>query len=125
MEKLTGDTIDISEYLDFDFYDLVWYWDTLSGEKGEAFPGRCLRVSNIVGACICYWVLNKQGTAISRYNLKYVTKEYILNKKLKETLELDDKNIKEKIADENHELESCPENRFFHKDILLYEVEER
>ena len=25
LEKLTGDTIDISEYFDFDFYDPVWY----------------------------------------------------------------------------------------------------
>ena len=35
LEKLTGDTIDISEYLDFYFYDPVCYQDTLSGEKGE------------------------------------------------------------------------------------------
>ena len=25
LENLTGDTIDLSEYLDFDFYDTVWY----------------------------------------------------------------------------------------------------
>jgi hypothetical protein len=27
LECITGDTIDISEWLDFDFYNLVWYWD--------------------------------------------------------------------------------------------------
>jgi hypothetical protein len=27
LEKLTGETIDISEWLDFDFYDRVWFWD--------------------------------------------------------------------------------------------------
>jgi hypothetical protein len=26
VERLTGDTVDISEWLDFKFYDLVWYW---------------------------------------------------------------------------------------------------
>ena len=26
MEEITGDSPDISEWLDFDFYDLVWYW---------------------------------------------------------------------------------------------------
>ena len=31
LERLTGDTIDISEWLDFDFYDLVWYWDQKNG----------------------------------------------------------------------------------------------
>jgi hypothetical protein len=27
MEEITGNMIDISEWLDFEFYDLVWYWD--------------------------------------------------------------------------------------------------
>ena len=27
MERLTGDTIDISDRTEFDFYDLSWYWD--------------------------------------------------------------------------------------------------
>jgi hypothetical protein len=27
VEEITGDTPDISEWLDFDFYNLVWYWD--------------------------------------------------------------------------------------------------
>ena len=39
-EKLTGDTIDLSEYFDFNIYDPVWYWETLSGEKEEFLPGR-------------------------------------------------------------------------------------
>ena len=34
LENITGDTIDLSEYLEFDFYDPVWYWDTLSGKVG-------------------------------------------------------------------------------------------
>ena len=46
LENLTVDTIDLSEYLNFDFYDPVWYWDTLSGEKGEAFSGGWFRISN-------------------------------------------------------------------------------
>ncbi|KAI2494561.1 Reverse transcriptase (RNA-dependent DNA polymerase) [Fragilaria crotonensis] len=27
IEKILGQTVDISEWLDFDFYDRVWYWD--------------------------------------------------------------------------------------------------
>ena len=26
LEKLTGDTVDIIEYLDFTFWDLIWFW---------------------------------------------------------------------------------------------------
>ena len=35
LENLTGDTINLSEYLEVDFYDLVWYWDTLRGERAR------------------------------------------------------------------------------------------
>jgi hypothetical protein len=27
IEAIMGHTIDISEWLDFEFYDYVWYWD--------------------------------------------------------------------------------------------------
>jgi hypothetical protein len=27
IERLACDTINISEWLDFDFYDRIWYWD--------------------------------------------------------------------------------------------------
>ena len=65
LKSLTRNTINILEYLDFGFYDPVWYWDTLSREKGEALPGRWLRISHKVGAGMCYWVLNKQVNVIS------------------------------------------------------------
>ena len=124
LENVTGDTIDLSEYLDFYFYDPVWYWDKISGEKIEDLPGRWLGISHRVGASMFYWVLNKQGNVISRSTIQHGTNEDILNSKLKETLELADKMIKEKLADEKHELESSPGNKFFHEDILLNEEEE-
>ena len=83
LEKITGDTIDLSEYLDFDVYDPVWYWGTPSGEKGEALLGRCLGISHIVSAGMCYWVLNEQGNVISRSKLQHVTNEDLLNPILK------------------------------------------
>ena len=27
LEQLTGDMIDISEWLEFEFYDMVWFWN--------------------------------------------------------------------------------------------------
>ena len=108
LEKLTGDTINLSEYLDFGFYDPVLYWDTLSGEKGKDFPGRWLGISHIVGAGMCCWLLNKKGSVRSRYTVHHVTKEDLLNPTFKETLEPADNKIKEKLADEKHKLQSCP-----------------
>jgi hypothetical protein len=27
IERVKGNTVDISEWLDFDFFDRIWYWD--------------------------------------------------------------------------------------------------
>jgi hypothetical protein len=35
MEEITGNTIDIFEWLDFEFYDLVWYWDEAKMDLNE------------------------------------------------------------------------------------------
>ena len=69
--------------------------------------------------------MNEQENLISRSTVEHVTKEDILNQKLKENLELDDNNTKEKLANEKHELEPCPENKFFHKYILFDDKEEQ
>ena len=55
MEALTGETPDISEYLDFGFYDLVWYKETAG--LGEIQLGRFLDVSHGTGSLMSYWVL--------------------------------------------------------------------
>ena len=83
LENLTGATVDISEYLDFDFYDPVWYWETLRGGKGEDLPGRWLSISHMVVASMCYWLLNEQGNVVLRSTVQHVTNEDILNPTLK------------------------------------------
>ena len=57
MEEATGETPDISEWLDFEICDLVWWWDTGSSGKPSAADdprqlGRCLEF-HIVLEVIC------------------------------------------------------------------------
>jgi hypothetical protein len=52
MEQLTGETPDISEYLDFGFYDWVWYKDNAG--LGENCIGRWLGVTHRVGNLMSY-----------------------------------------------------------------------
>ena len=35
LEEVMGHTIDISEWLDFEFYDLVWYWDERKADMAD------------------------------------------------------------------------------------------
>jgi hypothetical protein len=105
-EEVTGQTPDISEWLDFGFYDLVWYWDrpdkpSINDETRKL--ARWLGVSHRVGSDLCYWLITESGKIISRTSVEHVTRDDYLEpdteKKIKDfntALEerLDDKNFK-------------------------------
>ena len=71
LEHVTGETPDISEYLDFGFYDCVWYHENAG--LGERMAGRWLGVSHRVGSLMSYWILTKSGSIISRTTVQRVT----------------------------------------------------
>ena len=51
LAQVTGETPDISEYLDFGFYDKVWFKENAGSSPYE--PGRWLGVSSRVGRNMC------------------------------------------------------------------------
>ena len=55
LERLTGDTIDISEWLEFEFYDLVLFWNNQSDDTNPMLE-LCIGVSHRVGSAIFYWI---------------------------------------------------------------------
>ncbi|KAL7527756.1 hypothetical protein ACHAWF_002296, partial [Thalassiosira exigua] len=65
LEAVTGKMPDISEFCDFDFYDLVWYHAGVHPGVGEQNRevGRWLGVSEHVGSDMCYWILSNNGKA--------------------------------------------------------------
>ena len=80
-KAVTGKTPDISEYLDFDFYNLVWYFTgvhpSISGNN--CLLGIWLGVSHQIGSGMCYWIMKKIGVPIAETTVKYVTKYNILD----------------------------------------------
>ena len=62
LEQLTGETPEISEYLDFTFYDWCWYNDNTG--LGETKLGQWLGVSHHVGSSMSYWILTQKGNVI-------------------------------------------------------------
>jgi len=71
VEALTGDTPDISELLDFAFYDRVWHKEN----AGLAEPklGRFLGISHQIGNLMSFWILPESGIPISCTTVSRVT----------------------------------------------------
>jgi len=71
LQKVLGEAVDISEYLDFGFYDRVWYRENAG--LGEEKLGRWLGVAHHVGAHMCYWVMAENGSVLPRSTVWRVT----------------------------------------------------
>jgi hypothetical protein len=71
IEIVTGEIPDISEYLDFGFYDRVFYKENTG--LGETLLGRFLGVSHRVGNLMSYWILGITGRPVSRTTVQRLT----------------------------------------------------
>ena len=100
LEAVTGETPDISEYLDFSFYDPCWYNDNAG--LGETKLGRWLGVSHRIGSLMSYWLLTTQGTVISRTTVSRVTNLELETTDIKERLARFDTNIQQQLNDAAH-----------------------
>ena len=63
LENITGETEDISDYLDFGFYERVWFHENAGlGKRGLC---RWLGVSNHTSEAMSYWILKGNGYVVS------------------------------------------------------------
>ena len=72
LEQLTGGTIDISEWLEFEFYYLVWFLNNQSDDT-KPMLGRCLGVSHRVGSALCYRILSEKVKVLSKTTFHHLT----------------------------------------------------
>jgi hypothetical protein len=74
-EEVTGNTPDISEWLDFEFYDLVWWLDRPT-KPSITMVQRCLArwlgILYRVGSDLCFWLITESGKIISKTSVEHV-----------------------------------------------------
>jgi hypothetical protein len=104
-EDVIGETPDISEWLDFDFFDRIWYHDppgTMAETTEEIRKlGRWLGVANRVGSALTYWVLTKAGKVIARSTIQHVTMQEELSEDIAQSIKLFDEMVTERLDDTN------------------------
>jgi len=101
-ELVVGRAPDISEYLDFAWYDDVWYYD-----QDVQFPdarrklGKWIGVAHRVGQALCYYVLPSNGIPIVRSTVQPLTEEELRTENVKERIKELNKRIIEKLGEIN------------------------
>ncbi len=103
IEMVTGETPDISEWIDFEFYDRVWYYDQKKIEidgSGRRLA-RWLGVAHRIESDLCYWLLLESGKVIARTTVQHVIRDDYVNDDVKSEIERFDQSINERLTDQN------------------------
>jgi hypothetical protein len=111
-EEITGDTPDISEYIDFDFYDWVWYWDTPDKENSPKI-GQWLGPSHQIGAAMCYYILVSNGEVISQMSVQHVSKLEMMQDEIKQKMEAFNNAVQGWLQNKGFECWHKMENAFY------------
>jgi hypothetical protein len=103
-EVVTGQMPDISEWLDFKFYNLVWLLERF--EKPNITDNqRCLAwwlgVSHRVGSDLCYWLRTESGKIIAKMSVKHVTHDDYLQADKKAKIKAFNQRLEESLDDAN------------------------
>lgn len=102
LERITGDTVDISEWLEFEFYDLIRYWDTRDSDNKSSI-GRWLGISHHVGSALCYWILTNTGKVLSRTTVQHLTQEEVRDPEIQDEIREYHKCLNQSIGSDQYD----------------------
>ena len=115
LERLTGDTVDISEWIEFEFYDLIRYWDTRDKDNKSSI-GRWLGISHHIGSALCYWVLTNTGKVLSRTTVQHLTKDETANPEVQSEIREFHAELSQHIGTDQYDYDDSISD-FVHDDI--------
>ena len=123
-ESVYGDTPDISEYLDFAFYDWVWFWE--AGNK-KASIGRWLGVNHSCQEALSSHILKANGEVVTCTTVQALTKDDLAVPNYKFMMErhVAQSNKKLTIRDSTVKIDDRADTfrRLFHDDDTSLDIE--
>ena len=99
-----GGIADISEYIQFDWYQYVWYMNP--GSKKQL--GQWVGVAKDVGRLMTFWILLKSGIVVPRSSVTMLTPEEMGTDGIKAMMKELDDGIRQKIGDQLKDDELLP-----------------
>ena len=103
IEAVTGETPDILEYVDFYFYDLMWYHtgDHICVSKDHRALGKWMGVARRVGSDMSYWIMPISGQPISKTTVYHVTRDDMLDPDISVQIKVLDQALIERLDNTN------------------------
>ena len=100
LEKVSRETPEISEYIDFGFYDPCLYKENTG--MGKTKMGRWLGVSRKTGSLMFFWVLTLSCFVVSRTSVQRITNLELQEETNKRRMTAFDDAFKEYLRNYNH-----------------------
>jgi hypothetical protein len=103
-EVVIGQMPDISEWLDFEFYNLVWWLERFKKPiitDNQRRLARWLGVSHRVGSDLCYWLITECGKIIAKMSVEHVTRDDHLQADKKAEIEAFNQRLEESLGNTN------------------------
>lgn len=97
-EMVTGTTPDISEYICFNWFQPVCYYDNTSFPEPTKHLACWIGVAHNIGQAMCFWVLPSSGVPIARSTVQALSDVELRSAEIQEQLRAFDETIKEKLA---------------------------
>ncbi len=98
LEMVTGQTPDISEYLDFSWYEPLWHYEEAGFPDERCIIGRWLGVAHRVGQALCYWILSESGAIIACTTVQKVTPDEQSSLLVQERIREFDERVRTKLG---------------------------
>jgi len=102
-ELITGNTPDISELIEFEWFQPIWYFKPCEFPHQNKLVAHWIGIANHVGQALCYWILPKSGIPIARMTIQEITKEELDTKVVRKKVNELDLSITEKIMNQETE----------------------
>jgi hypothetical protein len=103
-EVITGNTPDISEYCQFDWYETVWYYDNADFPEVRKKLGKWVGVAHDVGSPMCFWIIPESCIPIARTTVSSLTVDEAASPEIQELRKTLDEAIEERIGDKINQL---------------------
>jgi hypothetical protein len=116
-EVLTGNTPDISELLEFSWYEPIWYFDTAPFPEQTRKIARWIGVAHKIGQAMCFWIIPSSGIPIARSTIQKISPNDLMTDQVKMEIQQLDQALNDNVKSDNQEAFLLYHNDRYEEDI--------